>query len=704
MNLRLGGWGLFGRRESILMFERFLTKYKSGYILWFMAMTRFLGAIGASLVVYYVYLTVSLNNEQIFHFYLIASVTVTLCVVNTVLIAQVETKNLRKVIGLIFDGKSIDQESAQKAGKEAVVFTLRHHLIEVGFDHLTVLVPVLLYLWIFFDVEANNLVHITIAGIVGISVTITFFFFIIERCMQPIYKLLIQNDIPLDFKLTRRVSIQMRMLWSYTLILLVTVIMVGTLSITKASDILDLKSNSYAAVQNMQYQIAIISVIAIIVASALSLSLSRSISIPVRQMVDSMMKVQSGDLSVRIMAVTNDEIGHLAQSFNHMISDLMKSRQEIENYNKHLEDRVQEATAQLQKTYDDLKSAQTQLVLNEKMASLGILIAGIAHEINSPIGAIHNVTRNLEQKVIILPAILKDFKKEPDSLADKMTTCLEDIYTVSNIPVQSPSFKEIRVIETLLREHGIDNYKNMVTVLLKLNFIDREKILMYMDCLRIPSFFALFESFGSIVQAANISNASSRKIAEIVRALKYYVYTDRDKVEATQINESIQTALILLRSRLRHGITVSTEFAQDLPEILCTSEIHQLWTNFLNNACDAIEEMGADHQGEIFISTVRVNDYVVVTITDNGIGIPDDKKDKIFDPFFTTKDIGKGTGLGLSIVIGILKKHNGTARVESRRGHTQFEISLPVNRPPEIDLVRQRDYSPDKEMVENSII
>lgn len=415
-------------------------------------------------------------------------------------------------------------------------------------------------------------------------------------------------------------------------------------------------------------------------------------------------QISAGNYNIQVGDQSKDELGQLAQLFNQMTEDLKISKQEIDDYNRNLEDGIQEATAQLQKAYEDIKNAQSQLVLNEKMASLGVLIAGIAHEINSPIGAIHNVTRNLEQKVTALPRILKDFKKEPDILVDKMAACLEGLNTISNVPVQSPSFKEIRVIETLLREHGIDNYKNMVTVLVKLNFTDREKILMYMDCLRIPSFFALFESFGSIIQAANISNASSQKIAEIVRALKYYAYTDRDKVEATQINESIQTALILLRSRLRHGITVSTEFAQDLPEIMCTSEIHQLWTNFLNNACDAIEEMGADHQGEIFISTGRVNDYVVVTITDNGNGIPDDKKEKIFDPFFTTKDIGKGTGLGLSIVAGILKKHNGTARVESRRGHTQFEISLPVNRPPEIDLDRQIDYSTETEAAGTGVI
>lgn len=659
------------------MLDPLLEKYKAHYIAWFMSMTRLLGFIGASLVVYYVYLTVNLNSTQIFQFILIASVSVTLCVVNTVRIALRETKHLREVIELIFDKKPIRPDLAQKAGNEAVIFTIRHHLIEAVFDHLTTLVPVLVYLWVF-DVGAKNLIHIAIASTVGIFSTITFFFFIIERCMQPIYRLLIRNNIPIDFSKTRRVSIQMRMLWSYTLILLVTVIMIGVLAITKASDILSMKSDPYAAIQDMQYQIVIISTIAIIVASTLSIFLSRSISIPVRQMVDSIMKVQSGDLSVRIMAVTNDEIGHLAQAFNHMISDLMKSRQEIENYQKHLENKVRDATAQLQKTYEDLKNAQSQLVLNEKMASLGILIAGIAHEINTPVGAILNVSRNLENKVRTLPRTIEALKDDQDIPSSKMTSCLEELIRTSSATHQPPSYKETREIESLLRDHGIERFKEMANSLSKLNFMDREKVIKYIDCLRIPSFFSLIESIGSIVQAAKISEASSQKIAEIVRALKYYAYTDKERIEITQINESIQTALILLRIRLKHTVTVSTDLDQDLPRISCTSEIHQVWTNLLNNACDAIEEMGEGYSGKIFISTRKMDNQILITVTDNGIGIPEDKIDKIFDPFFTTKDIGKGTGLGLSIVSGILKKHNGMVQVKSKRGCTVFEIALPV--------------------------
>ena len=446
------------------------------------------------------------------------------------------------------------------------------------------------------------------------------------------------------------------------------------------------------ALSAIDRRVAMILVVVVLSASAALYFLLRiAILQRLNRLMDITNEVSFGNYNVQAEDKSWDEIGQLAKAFNRMTRDLKISKDDLENYNKTLEDRVNEATARLTKTFDDLKNAQTQLVLNEKMASLGLLIAGIAHEINTPIGAIFNVTRTLDNRVVSLPSILRDFRMDDANLRDKMMVCLDELYRVSKAQVYSPSFREIRAIETVLSDQGVENYKSMSASLARLNFTDIEKILMYIDCFKSPSFFALFESCGSIVQAANISESSSQKISEIIRALKFYAYTDRDKIEAVQINESIQTALILLRSKLKHGISVMTDFAKDLPEIMCTSEIHQVWTNILNNACDAIEEMGSNYDGEISICS-RKSDYsIVITITDNGIGIPEDKKENIFDPFFTTKDIGKGTGLGLSIVSGIIKKHGGIIRVDSRKANTKFEIILPVKMPDYISNDQRND-------------
>src|SRR3989304_9513878 len=219
-------------------------------------------------------------------------------------------------------------------------------------------------------------------------------------------------------------------------------------------------------------------------------------------------EVSFGNYNVQAEDKSWDEIGKLSKAFNSMTRYLKISKDELDNYNKTLKDRVNEATARLTKTYDDLKNTQTQLVLNEKMASLGLLIAGIAHEINTPIGAILNVTRNLDNRVVSLPAILRDFRKDDGHLVDNMVLCLDELYRISKAPVYSPSFKEIRAIETVLSEHGIENYKTMSAILARLNFTERDKILMYIDCFKSPAFFELFESFGSIVQAAKISEST----------------------------------------------------------------------------------------------------------------------------------------------------------------------------------------------------
>lgn len=429
----------------------------------------------------------------------------------------------------------------------------------------------------------------------------------------------------------------------------------------------------------IEKHIAAILVISVFITSAVLFILLRSCFLQrLTRLITVTQQIAGGNYNVQLLDTQKDEIGKLTQAFDLMAIDLRKSKQQIEEDNKDLEKRVQEATSQLTKTYEDLKNAQGQLVLNEKMASLGILIAGIAHELNTPIGSILNVSRSLEKKIDCLPRVLEEFKKDTHLSITTTVACLEDMIQTFRSPNQSLSFSETRKIENLLRDHGIGNFKEMANSLSRLNIADSEKIIRYIDCFKMPSFFSLVESLGSIIQSIRISETSSQKIAEIVRALKYYAYTDKDKTEMIQINESIQTALILLRSRIKHTVTVSTEMDPDLPPIPCTSEIHQVWTNLLNNACDAIEEMGEDHEGKVLIHTHKEDPHILISITDNGIGIPEDHIKKIFDPFFTTKDIGKGTGLGLSIVSGILRKHNGTLQVESRRGHTVFEIALPI--------------------------
>jgi signal transduction histidine kinase len=439
-------------------------------------------------------------------------------------------------------------------------------------------------------------------------------------------------------------------------------------------------------------RIALIMVGTVILASAALFFLVRhTILRRLSKLIDVTHEIAQGRYDIEVLDTRKDEIGELGRAFMRMTSDLKRSIEEIDRYNKHLEEMVQEGTAQLQTAYRDLQAAHGQAVQNEKMASLGVLIAGVAHEINTPVGAIVNVTRSMENAVEILPQTLAAYGKEEGVSSDVMMVCLQELIQAARLSRKSHSYKEVRLIEQLLREHGIDRSNEKAATLARLNFANAERIVKYIDCFKVDAFFSLAECVAGISQAATISAASSQKIGEIVRALKYYAYSDKDKVETIQLNDSIHTALVLLRNSLKGSVSISTDLDPQLPCIPCTSEIHQVWTNLLHNAGDAINEMGEDYAGVLVITSCKTDDKVLVKVTDNGIGIPAEKLGKVFDPFFTTKDIGKGTGLGLSIVSGIIKKHNGTVRVESRRGHTVFEISLPLTgclRDPEEVLTR----------------
>ena len=424
--------------------------------------------------------------------------------------------------------------------------------------------------------------------------------------------------------------------------------------------------------------LAIMTVKLVVLAAILFVLLRGAILNRLERLTSGTRALATGRYDIRVNDKQNDEIGVLASAFNTMAADLERSKMEIEGHNRVLQLRVREATAESIKAYDDLKSTQSQLVLNEKMASLGVLIAGIAHEINTPVGAILNVSRVLDRSVQALPQELERIRQESAVSFDVIRAGLEDLVRAASQASATASYQEVRAVERMLQEAGVADYRATASMLAKYNFTSPQLILQHIDCLRLPSFLAFAEPMARIAQAANISAASSQKIGEIVRALKYYAYSDKDRIEPVQINDSIQTALILLKNQLKHAVTVVTEYQAELPKVACSSDIHQVWTNLLTNAVDAIAMARGADPGKIEIATRSADGEVVVVVTDNGGGIPPQIRERIFDPFFTTKDIGKGTGLGLSIVAGIIKKHRGTISVESAPGRTTFTVRLPI--------------------------
>ena len=171
-------------------------------------------------------------------------------------------------------------------------------------------------------------------------------------------------------------------------------------------------------------------------------------------------------------------------------------------------------------------------------------------------------------------------------------------------------------------------------------------------------------------------NLGTSRIVELVKALKTYTYMDQAPVQSVDLREGLDNTLIILHNKLKGGVTVVREYAEDLPVIQAyASELNQVWTNIIDNAIDAM-----DGAGTLVVRACWEDPWVVVEIEDDGPGIPEDIQSKIFDPFFTTKGPGEGSGLGLNISRNlVVQKHLGEIVVRSKPGHTCFVVRLPIN-------------------------
>jgi signal transduction histidine kinase len=170
-----------------------------------------------------------------------------------------------------------------------------------------------------------------------------------------------------------------------------------------------------------------------------------------------------------------------------------------------------------------------------------------------------------------------------------------------------------------------------------------------------------------------IESASSR-ISDLVKAIKEYSYMDQGPVQEIDIHHGLDSTLLMLKHRLKHGVTVVRQYDTSLPKICArASELNQVWTNLIDNAIDAM-----DGKGTLRVRTARELESALVEITDSGTGIAPEIRDRIFDPFFTTKQVGDGSGLGLDVVHRIVRGHQGDVRFESRPGETKFQVRLPL--------------------------
>jgi len=329
-----------------------------------------------------------------------------------------------------------------------------------------------------------------------------------------------------------------------------------------------------------------------------------------------------------------------------------------------------------------LRSSTLILSQSEKMAQIGTLTAGIAHELNNPAAAarrgaeqLRNTLRDLESIQLRIGQLnLSDTQLEEMFRLEALATQRAEKLVETNSLERSDRQDQI---ETWLEDRGIDNAWELAPLLIdldcRINTLEELAEIFPGDLfVHILTWWTVTYTAQSLLM--EISQGTTR-IGEIVQALKSYVYLDQAAIQWVDLHEGLENTLVILRSKLKDGVTVHRDYAPDLPEIQAYgSELNQVWTNLIDNAVDAM-----DGKGDIYIRTRFEQDWVIVEIEDNGPGIPKEIQTKVFNPFFTTKTVGKGTGMGLNISYNIINQHSGVMRLTSHPGKTIFQICLPVN-------------------------
>jgi len=342
--------------------------------------------------------------------------------------------------------------------------------------------------------------------------------------------------------------------------------------------------------------------------------------------------------NITVQVRGKDELSELAEAFNQLVNllkDEHTQRQQVEdelkNFNSSLEQKVKDRTQllnqknlQLENANKDLKDAQVQLLQAEKMASVGQLAAGVAHEINNPIGFVSSNLATLSSYISTYQMIFAQ------------------IASVLNQENEQKRKAALEELDKLLAKQDMD-------------FIN-----------------------GDINELMSDSKEGMLRVAEIVKGLKLFSRIDSEEKQLYNINDCVRTTLTMVNNQLKYICTVETHLG-NVPMIpLNVGKISQVVTNLLINAGQAIES--SDENGTITVTSSVNNNTVELKIEDTGCGIPASHLDKLFNPFFTTKPEGQGTGLGLSISFGIAKEHGGSLDASSVEGKGScFILRLPID-------------------------
>ncbi len=315
-----------------------------------------------------------------------------------------------------------------------------------------------------------------------------------------------------------------------------------------------------------------------------------------------------------------------------------------------------------------------------KLMSLGTLSAGLAHELNNPASAVRRNVQTLETILQQLPILA--LKLHSSEITQEQLTFLSDLYQQLSSAQPAASLDPLAqseaedAVSDWLEAHNIETSWQLAPTFVAagLNADRLTEIAAHIAPTCLSHTVIWLESTLTGTKLLEEIDLSSVRISELIKSMKDYSQMDQTPLQEIDIQEGIESTLIILKHKLKYGVTIKRDYG-DLPKIYAYGrELNQVWTNLIDNAIDAM-----NGKGELTIRTLREQNDVIVEIQDTGSGISEAVRSRIFEPFFTTKGVGAGTGLGLDITRRIVaQRHHGDISVDSKPGATQFRIRLPI--------------------------